>query len=157
MLPETLLIGKKVRMNFLNNKTQELWKSFMPRRKEILNSIGTDLYSVEVYDSPSYFDAFSPATEFEKWAAIKVENKDSIPKEMEGLTIPAGLYAVFIFKGKAGEAPAFYRYILGTWLPSSEYHIDHRPHFAVMGEKYKNNDLDSEEEFWVPIKPRGKD
>ncbi|RAI93793.1 GyrI-like domain-containing protein [Algoriphagus yeomjeoni] len=153
-LPETLLIGKKVRMNFLNNRTQELWKSFMPRKKEILNSIGDDLYSVEVYDSLSYFDTFSPANEFDKWAAVKVEDGKSPPEDMEKLTIPSGLYAVFLFKGKASEAPAMYQYILGTWMPSSEYQLDHRPHFAVMGEKHKNNDPDSEEEFWIPIKSK---
>ncbi|WP_425638883.1 GyrI-like domain-containing protein [Algoriphagus yeomjeoni] len=153
-LPETLLVGKKVRMNFLNNRTQELWKSFMPRKKEILNSIGDDLYSVEVYDSLSYFDAFSPANEFDKWAAVKVDDHGFIPDDLETLTIPSGLYAIFSFKGLDSEAPAMYQYILGTWLPSSEYQLDHRPHFAVMGEKYKNNDPDSEEEFWIPIKPK---
>ncbi|WP_339703320.1 GyrI-like domain-containing protein [Algoriphagus aquimarinus] len=65
-LTETKLIGKKVRMNFLNNQVQQLWKSFMPRKKEIHNSIDEDLYSVDVYDSLSYFDSFNPATEFDK-------------------------------------------------------------------------------------------
>jgi AraC family transcriptional regulator len=31
--------------------------------------------------------------------------------------------------------------------------LDQRPHVEVMGEKYKNNDPDSEEEIWIPIKP----
>ena len=153
-LPETLLIGKKVRMNFLNNQTQALWQSFMPRKKEIQNTIGTELYSVEVYDSLSYFDSFSPATEFDKWAAVKVTNMTSVPEEMEALTIPAGLYAVFPFKGMASEAQAMYQFILGTWIPNSIYELDHRPHFAVMGEKYKNNDPDSEEELWIPIQSK---
>jgi len=30
ILPEKKFIGKKIRMSFLNNKTHELWKSFMP-------------------------------------------------------------------------------------------------------------------------------
>lgn len=153
-LPETLLIGKKVRMNFLNNQTQALWQSFIPRKKDIQNTIGTELYSVEVYDSLSYFDSFSPATEFDKWAAVKVTNMTSIPEEMEALTIPAGLYAVFPFKGMASEVPAMYQFILGTWIPSSIYELAHRPHFAVMGEKYKNNDPDSEEELWIPIQSK---
>ena len=153
-LPETLLIGKKVRMNFLNNQTQALWQTFMPRKKDIQNTIGTELYSVEVYDSLSYFDSFSPATEFDKWAAVKVTNMTSVPEEMEALTIPAGLYAVFPFKGMASEAQAMYQFILGTWIPNSIYELDHRPHFAVMGEKYKNNDPDSEEELWIPIQSK---
>ena len=153
-LPETLLIGKKVRMNFLNNQTQALWQSFMPRKKDIQNTIGTELYSVEVYDSLTYFASFSPATEFDKWAAVKVTNMTFVPEEMEALTIPAGLYAVFPIKGIASEVPAMYQFILGTWIPNSIYELDHRPHFAVMGEKYKNNDPDSEEELWIPIQPK---
>jgi hypothetical protein len=30
--------------------------------------------------------------------------------------------------------------------------LNKRPHFAKMGEKYKNEDPDSEEELWIPIK-----
>jgi AraC family transcriptional regulator len=39
-----------------------------------------------------------------------------------------------------------------TWLPDSEYRLDVRPHFEVLGEKYKNDDPESEEEIWIPIK-----
>ncbi|TXE11375.1 GyrI-like domain-containing protein [Algoriphagus aquimarinus] len=156
-LPETKLIGKKVRMNFLNNQTQALWKSFMPRKKEIHTRVDEDLYSVEVYDSLSYFDSFNPATEFDKWAAVKVTDLETIPDQMEELIIPSGLYAVFPFRGTDNEAPAMYQYILGTWLPSSNHQLDHRPHFTEMGEKYKNDDPDSEEELWIPIQPKSDD
>ncbi|PZX54874.1 GyrI-like domain-containing protein [Algoriphagus chordae] len=156
-LPETNLIGKKVRMNFINNQTQQLWQSFMPRKREISNSIGNDLYSVEVYDSLSYFDEFNPATEFDKWAAVAVADLKTIPESMEELIIPTGLYAVFPFKGSDSDAPKMYQYILGSWIPNSIYQLDHRPHFALMGEKYKNNNPDSEEEFWIPIKPKTND
>lgn len=156
-LTETKLIGKKVRMNFLNNQVQQLWKSFMPRKKEIHNSIDEDLYSVDVYDSLSYFDSFNPATEFDKWAAVKVIDLETIPDQMEELIIPTGLYVVFPFKGTDNEAPAMYQYIIGNWIPSSIYELDLRPHFALMGEKYKNNDPDSEEEFWIPINPRSSE
>jgi AraC family transcriptional regulator len=32
--------------------------------------------------------------------------------------------------------------------------MDGRPYFALMGEKYKGEQPDSEEEFWVPVKPK---
>jgi AraC family transcriptional regulator len=35
-------------------------------------------------------------------------------------------------------------------LPGSEYFLDNRPHFEVLGDKYKNNDPTSEEEIWKP-------
>jgi AraC family transcriptional regulator len=54
----------------------------------------------------------------------------------------------------ASEAPAFYQYIFNSWLPGSGYRLDNRPHFAVMGEKYKNDDPNSEEELCVPVKEK---
>jgi AraC family transcriptional regulator len=32
--------------------------------------------------------------------------------------------------------------------------MDDRPYFALMGDKYKGEVLDSEEEFWIPIKKK---
>jgi AraC family transcriptional regulator len=64
-------------MRLSDNRTGELWRDFMPRRKEIKNSVNADLFSIEIYD---------------------------------------------------------------------------RSHFEIMGEKYKLNDPNSEEEVWIPIK-----
>jgi AraC family transcriptional regulator len=38
------------------------------------------------------------------------------------------------------------------WLPASGYELDDRPHFEILGERYKNNDPDSEEELWFPVR-----
>jgi AraC family transcriptional regulator len=150
-IPRKKLIGKSMTMSFSNNKTAELWKSFMPRRKEIQNNIGTELYSMQLY-APMFFNIFNPNIEFEKWAAIEVTDFDTIPADMETFTLPGGLYAVFLYKGAAGTAVDTFQYILGTWLPNSEYSLDNRAHFEILGEKYKKDDPDSEEEIWIPIK-----
>jgi AraC family transcriptional regulator len=150
---EKKLIGKHITMSFLENKTFELWSSFMPRRKEIKNQIGSDLYSLEVF-TPGHFNEFDPKEHFEKWAAVEVSDFSEIPAEMESLIIPPQLYAVFIHKGDQNEAYKTYHSIFVEWLPNSEYTIDDRPHFAIMGEKYKKNDPDSEEEIWIPIKTK---
>jgi len=139
-------------MSFSKNKTFELWSNFMPRRKEITNTIGTELYSVEVYPQ-FFFNHFHPDNEFEKWAAVEVSDPKNIPGGMEVLTIPRGLYAVFIHKGPATEAAKTYDHIFRTWLPHSGFIVDQRPHFAVMGEKYKKDDPASEEEIWIPVQP----
>lgn len=152
-LAEKKLIGKKIRMSFSNNKTKELWQSFMPLRKEIKNSIGTGLYSIEVYD-PFFFKDFDPQKEFEKWAAVEVHDLNEIPDTMEGIIFPAGQYAVFVHKGPASAGPATYEHIFRVWLPDSGFILDHRPHFAVMGEKYKHEDPESEEEIWIPVTPK---
>ena len=152
-LSEKILIGKRIKMSFLNNKTFELWQAFMPKRKEIINCKGTELYSVEVYP-PLFFETFSNEVEFEKWAAVEVSSLNTIPDGMESLVLPKGLYAVFIHKGLASKGFKTYQYIFQSWIPSSEYQLDNRPHFAIMGDKYKNEDPDSEEEIWIPIKKR---
>jgi len=155
ILAEKKLVGKRIKMSFSHNKTVDLWRSFMPRRKEICNKIGSELYSLEVYD-PLFFDKFNPEKEFYKWAAIEVKNFYTVPEEMETITLPCGLYAVFIHKGPASAGPKTYEYIFRTWLPGSDFLLDNRPHFAVMGEKYKKEDADSEEEVWIPIKSKNK-
>lgn len=150
---EKKLVGKRIKMSLSNNKTKELWQIFMPRRKEIANNIGSELFSIEVYD-PSYFVNFNFNTEFDKWASVEVTDFNSVPGGMETITIPSGLYAVFIHKGPASSGSKTFQYIFQTWLPNSEYIVDNRPHFEIMGVKYKNEDPDSEEELWIPIKPK---
>jgi AraC family transcriptional regulator len=144
------LVGKRLTMSLANNKTAELWKNFMPRRREITNNLTNDLIAMQVYN-PAYFTSFNPANEFEKWAAIEVADFEKLPDDMEAYTLTGGLYAVFDYKGPAGD-PSIFQYIFGTWLPGSGYELDHRPHFEVLGDKYKNNDPASEEEIWIPIK-----
>jgi AraC family transcriptional regulator len=152
-LPEKKLIGQKMKMSLSENKTAELWRSFMPRIKKITNNVGIELYSVEVYGS-RFFEQFDPNIEFEKWAAVEVTDFSMIPNEMAEIILPGGLYAIFLYKGPASGAFKMYEYIFGTWLPVSDFLVDDRPHFAVMGDKYKNEDPGSEEELCIPIKPR---
>jgi len=153
ILPEKKLVGKRLKMSFSNIRTGELWRNFMPRRKEINNAIGCELYSVEVY-GPHFFSNFNPEREFDKWAAIEVTDFETVPEEMETIILPNGLYAVFLHKGDASTGPKTYRYIFETWLPDSDFLLVNRPHFALMGEKYKNEAPDSEEEIWIPVKPK---
>jgi AraC family transcriptional regulator len=109
-LKEKKLIGKKLTMSLSYNKTPELWQSFMPKRKEIRNNINSDFYSVEVNDF------------------------NTVPDDMETLILSEGLYAVFIYKGPSSAAPKLYWNIFENWLPESDYLLDSRPHFALMGE-----------------------
>jgi AraC family transcriptional regulator len=151
ILAEKKLVGKRIIMTFSDNKTGELWKNFMPGRKEIRNNIGTELYSMQLY-APTFFDHFNPDVAFEKWATMEVTDFESIPAGMLSFTLPGGLYAVFSYKGAASNGGNAFQYILGSWLPISGYQLDNRPHFEVLGEKYKNEDPESEEEIWIPVK-----
>jgi len=151
-MSSTLLTGRHLTMSFAHDRTFELWSSFMPLRKNITNAVGNDLFSVQVFPD-GYFDPFDPSNQFEKWAAVEVSDHKAVPVGMETLVIPEGLYAVFIHKGPAWEGPRTFGYIFQTWLPASGYKADDRPHFEILGEKYRNNDPSSEEEVWIPIRP----
>jgi len=151
-IKEKMLTGKRLTMSFANNKTGELWKSFMPIRSEITNKLSNDLISMQVY-KPTHFAEFSPTNEFVKWATVEVADFKNVPGDLETFTLPGGLYAVFDYKGSSIDGTIF-QYIFGTWLPNSNYLLDDRPHFEVLGEKYKNADPNSEEEIWIPIKPK---
>jgi len=140
-------------MTFADNQTFKLWQSFMPNRREIKNNLMTELFSMQVYPQSFDFTFSNLKEEFQKWAAVEVSDFDTVPKEMETYTLTGGLYAVFLYKGLSTDTKIF-QYIYGTWLPNSKYSIDNRPHFEVLGEKYKNNDPNSEEEIWIPIRPK---
>jgi AraC family transcriptional regulator len=148
------LVGKCVKMSFSGNRTGELWRSFMPRRKEILKKVGNELFSLQVYDNTMDFGSFNPNTELEKWALAEVTDHSFIPDGMQPFDLEPGLYAVFNYVGAASEGEKMFRYIFETWLPQSGYVIDSRPHFEILGEKYKNDDPESEEEIWIPVKPK---
>jgi AraC family transcriptional regulator len=152
LLPETIIIGKHIQMSFADNKTGLLWSSFMPGVNDIQNRINSNLISMQLYPL-SFFSEFNPSTPFEKWAGVPVSSAQHIPDGLESYTIPNGLYAVFHYVGSSANPEAF-QYIFTEWLPDSNYLLDERPHFEVLGEKYKNNDSKSEEDIWIPIKPK---
>jgi AraC family transcriptional regulator len=138
-------------MSYADYRIGQLWGSFMPRRKEIINNVDNDLISLVVY-KPAHFADFKLTNEFERWATVEVTSFDNIPNEMETYTLPSGLYAVFLYKGTTTDISSFFQNIFNVWIPNSDYVLDNRPHFEVLGEKYKNNDPSSEEEIWIPIK-----
>jgi AraC family transcriptional regulator len=148
---EMKIVGIRHTMSLVNNTTSELFRAFMPRRSEIQNRRNGDLLCVQ-NNPEGYYKSFNPATSFEKWAAAEVTSFDLIPEGMESAVIPAGLYAVFLFKGTQAGAASFFQNIFTNWFPSSDYELDLRPHFDVLGPKYKNNDPESEEEIWIPIR-----
>jgi AraC family transcriptional regulator len=143
------LVGIYLPMSHSEHRVQELWQGFMPRRGDIQGAISNDLFSVNVYP-PDFFAAYSPAHTFTKWAAMEADPECEVPKDMERLTVPGGLYAVFHYQGPSTD-PAIFGYIYGTWLPQNGYRPDARPHFEVLGDRYSNTSPMSEEDIWVPV------
>jgi AraC family transcriptional regulator len=148
---EKKLVGKSLVMAFASNQTPDLWRSFMPHRDEIKHAVGEALFSLQIYP-PDFYNPFNPHTPFTKWAAKEVSDLSEIPLGMDSLLLAGGLYAVFDYKGDASNAAEIFGYIIGVWLPQSGYVLDNRPHFELLGPKYKPGDPKSEEEIWIPIK-----
>lgn len=146
-LPKKLLVGKHLTMSMADNTTGQLWQSFMPVKNTISHKTGTDLFSLQLYP-PDYFLAFDPHTPFTKWAAVEVSEVAHIPEGMEVLLVEGGLYAVFPHTGMGTE---IFSFIFSEWLPRSGYTLANRPHFELLGEKYKQGSDDSEEEIWIPV------
>ena len=149
--PTTKFIGKNLSFSYADYRVFELWSSFMPRRKEIQNVIGCELYNIQI--NPENFD-FQPNTPYTKWVAVAVSTFENIPDGMESLEIQEGLYAVINYKGDQSNVAAFFKSIYTEWLPSSDYELENRPQFEILCEKYKNNSPEAEEEIWIPIKKK---
>lgn len=155
MTPKAL-IGICRNMSLARDETPVLWRAFMPRRNEIQNRRTSDFLSMQVYSEHSE-PLFSPDRIFTKWAAVEVSDHDMIPDGMELYFLGGGLYAVFVHRGPASSAPKIMHYIFGEWLPNSDYQLDSREHFEVLGEGYSPTDPEACEEIWIPIKfPEGQ-
>jgi len=148
---EKKLVGKRLTTSLADNKTSYLWQSFVSGRREIINNNTNEMISMQIYNGPVRLGDLNQ--EFEKWAAIEVTDFENVPEKMDSYTLNGGLYAVFTYKGLSTDN-SVYLYIFGTWLPDSDYLLDHRPHFEILGDNYKNGDPDSEEEIWIPIKQK---
>lgn len=147
------LIGHHRTMSFQDNSTYTLWNRFMPLRHTITNAIGNELYNVQLY-AVGFFEHFNPSHPFEKWACKEVSDFENIPDGMSTIEIPEGLYAVFHYKGDNSQAAEMYNYIFTEWMPNSGYQLDLRPHFEILGEDYRYNDPNSEEDIYIPILPK---
>lgn len=144
------LVGKHMITSFAKDNTRQLWQSFMPDQNKIINKVSQDLFSLQVYPE-GYFNAFNPTTSFEKWALVEVEDHDAIPENMEAFSLSGGQYAVF---NHVGMDTSIFNYIYSIWIPASNYLLDNRSHFEILGEKYKQGSPLSEEEIWIPIRPK---
>ncbi len=127
----------------------ELWPRFMPHFASISNKVNTDKIALKILPN-DYFKNFNVDATFTQWAAVEVESLDNLTEGLESMVIPEGLYLVIHYKGSSADNSIF-NYIFSEFLPQSEYELDNRPHFEILGPLYKNNDPNSEEDIYIPI------
>ncbi len=170
--PET--IRKELRLlesvNFVRKKTSRYQYNFNFKYQKEFESLLISSDSLNTENVPQVFKKIGKI-KLLLVAGVFIKNEDSrvdlfivgdrlkrnrIEEGIKKLEAEIGreiVYAVFDYKGLNTDDSIF-RYIFGTWLPNSDYDLDDRPHFEVLGKKYRNNDPASEEEIWIPIKEK---
>lgn len=143
------LVGNCLTMSLVNNRTHELWQIFMSTHAAMARNVEVARYSIQQYP-PTYFSDFNPAIDFIKWAAVEKPEGEPTPAGLQRFTLEGGLHAVFSYRGLSTDGRIF-EAIYNHWLPASAYELAQRPHFEVLGDRYRNNHPDSEEEIWIPV------
>ena len=144
-----VLCGASEAMSLQTFTPWTLWPRVMPRLAQIRNRTSQDLISLRNFNGiPVFGPQANP--DFTYWCGVEVLEAN---KGFEHLEIPAGTYAVFHYKGLSSDS-TIWRYIYSQWLPNSEWELDERPHFERLGSKYKNDDPTSEEDIYIPIRPK---
>ncbi|MEL7534017.1 MAG: GyrI-like domain-containing protein [Bacteroidota bacterium] len=145
------LIGLSMETSLSEQKTPELWRNFRQLAKQIVSPLPGS-YSVQVYPAGTQVQNFDPQLRFEKWAAVAVENWDTVPDGLATLLIPEGTYAKFMYRGPAPMVFKLMTYIFTDWLPRSGFRLAERPHFDFMPPEYKGPmHPEAEEEIWIPV------
>ena len=144
-----VLCGASEAMSLQTFTPWTLWPRVMPRLAQIRNRTSQDLISLRNFNGiPVFGPQANP--DFTYWGGVEVLEAN---KGFEHLEIPAGTYAVFHYKGLSSDS-TIWRYIYSQWLPNSKWELDERPHFERLGSKYKNDDPTSEEDIYIPIRPK---
>lgn len=102
-----ILIGMHLPMSLANNRTGDLWRSFMPRRREIANKVDSRFISLRVYGNFAGH-LFDLATPFVKWAAVLVKHLCGISEgyrsdnnaAVEKIWIPVRRGALCLFRSR---------------------------------------------------------
>lgn len=107
----------------------------MKVKKHIKNTIGSDLFSMQVQEISLSFKDFNYNAKIIKWSAIEVLNLNEVPKDYKTYILKCGLYTVFIHKGQAGGFSKTFEFIFRDWIPNSNFELDNREHFDLIGIK----------------------
>lgn len=145
--------GLSMPMSYANNRTRELWQSFMPQKMRLPGWAAREMYSLQVYPPGYRLMETDPAVEFVKWAAVALGAEEALPSGLSELWLPGGEYAVFLHEGPAAAFIKTFQGIFLDWLPASGYNVDERPHFELLQPGYRPDDPRATEQIFIPVKP----
>lgn len=147
---EFMVMGLSVKTsneeNEKNNVIGRVWEEYLLRRPEISwkKKPHMDLGVCEIIEDLE--------DEFNYICCTEVEAPEPVPEGMVAERVPASKYAVFTHRGPADKLGDTYDYILGRWLPNSDFEINKSGHdFELYDERFTNGE-DSEMEIYIPIK-----
>jgi AraC family transcriptional regulator len=150
-LKPKILVGMNDDMSIVDDTTFDLWHAFMPNKKHIKNVVGKELFSLQVFTDDVTFYNFTEHTVFTKWACVEVESLEDVPENMDVLMFEGGMYLVEEHCGPSYEVKKTYSRIFKDIIPFSNFSVDKRPHFELLGENYLGRDPNSKEDIWIPI------
>ena len=152
-LNEIHLAGMFTTMSLQRNTTYQLWNKFMKSYIGAGLPRDANMYSVSDYGTSIIDGSFSPALEYQKWACAEEHPELMKLAGVHTLVIPAGLYATLEHHGEARMIGNTIGKFYSQWLPDSDYVLDERLHFELMGERYLGHENpNSVEELFIPVK-----
>jgi len=129
-----------------------LWNKLHKEKNKIKNRLDMDyVVGVNDYSGDSFFEDEHPA--FDYYAAVEVSKPENITSNMSILTIPAGKYIVFIYKGKAKDSmQPVMDDIYKEWFPKSNCQLNDKARVDVVryGESVDKKG-ESRIEVWIPV------
>lgn len=149
LLEETKIAGLRGTTSLSDNRIPELWKQFHSLRKEVFAApVG---YSICETKQTAYTKDGNVL--FSVMVGGPMRDFDHLPQELSRKTLSAGRYAVFTHRGTLANLYKTYRYIFGTWLPSTKEDLDDREDFEIYEhEIHSFDDPDNKVKIFIPVK-----
>lgn len=151
ILSPRMLVGMRMDMSMVRDRTSDLWRSFGPRIRTVTGRVTDGTVALRRYRAAT--DVFDPEAVFERWAGVEVSGHEAVPEGLETCRIAGGLYAVVNHRGPASDLSTF-RSFFQEWLPASAFDLDQRPHFELLPASYEPWSPDATEECFIPVRPR---
>lgn len=130
----------------------QLWGKLHKEKNKIKNRVCMD-YTVALNDYSKNFTFEDSVPAFEYYAAVEVSKPEEISPSMSTITLTAGKYVVFTYKGKSEDSlEPVMDYIYKEWFPESSCQFNENAKFDFIryGEEMDEHNQ-SNIEVWVPI------
>lgn len=147
-------LGAHISTNFIKNETAIVWQKLMPQLKSIQHRLSNKLYAIDQYPSDFNIATFKPEITYTKMACVEITGAIE-QNELQVLSVPNSLFAVFTYTGTAANAGKAFHFIFTEWENNSNYCIDFsRPIICEMEANYNPTNEKETELIWIPIKTK---